>query len=46
MSGNSGFGSEVPLPELSTIKLSLRTLGLHFEEIRDCDPIQDAFRAL
>jgi len=23
----------VPLPELSKIKLSLRTLGLHFEEI-------------
>src|SRR5262249_4021725 len=24
----------------------LRRLGSHFEEIRDCNPIQDAFRAL
>jgi hypothetical protein len=41
-----GAGGEVPLPELSKIKLSLRRLGSRFEEIRDCDPIQDAFRAL
>ena len=41
-----GIGSEVPLPELSKIKLGVRTLRSHFEEIRDCNPIQDAFRAL
>jgi len=52
MSGRVIFAASTHSPPMRHVRFALialdclRRLGSHFEEIRDCNPIQDAFRAL
>ena len=53
MSGRVIFAASTHSPPMRHVRFALiasqvclRRLGSHFEEIRHCNPIQDAFRAL